>query len=181
MFHVEIWVLSNSQKELGMLKMYPPNPGFTHFSTRCICDDFKKFLFVCTVLGTSTAVRSPTQRREHPWLTWRGCCKSEDYLCINTWTIAPELHAWLHSGSASWLFHRSCKDNAFLNIIIEMPFFFTHLEIQTMPYCWTFLVQKDALFSSSLCISWLIDSYLPIQEKTIWSQSPKTCRVGYRI
>jgi len=44
--------------------------------------------------------------------------------------IAPELHALLHNGSASWLFHRSCKDNAFLKIITEMPFFFTHLEIQ---------------------------------------------------
>lgn len=100
--------------------------------------------------------------KEHPWLTWRAC-KSENYLCINTWTTPSEPHALCHGGWAIWLLHWSHEANVFLNII-EMPFFFTHLEIQTMPYCCTFLVQKDALLN--LCISWLIDSYLLMKEKT---------------
>lgn len=50
LFCAEIWMLSNSGKQLGILKMYPITSEFTHFSKSCICDHFKKFLFVCIFL-----------------------------------------------------------------------------------------------------------------------------------
>lgn len=42
-----------------MLKMHPVKSGFTQFSKGCICDNFKKLLFVCTVLDIIPTVKPP--------------------------------------------------------------------------------------------------------------------------
>lgn len=70
--------------------------------------------YLCVLLLTP-----PAQRQEYPWLVWKACCECEDCLSTNTWTVAPELHASLHSGSVTCLFHRSCRAGIFLTSLLK--------------------------------------------------------------
>lgn len=125
-----------------------PNSGCAHFSNRCTCDNFKKVLFVCAVLDTF-CTKTRISMASVKGLLWVWRLLVYKHMDSSTWApcLTPQ---WVSHLPFPGIIQSWC----FPNIIIETPFSFTHLGIQTMPFYSTFLVQKDVLFR--LCTSWLI-------------------------
>lgn len=125
--------------------------------------------YLCVLLLTPSA-----QRQEYPWLVWNACCESQHYLSINTWTVAPELHASLHSGSVTCLFHVSCRAGVFLTSLLKCLFPLHTLKYNQCHFTAHFWSRR------MLCLVCVSADWCH-ERKGYSVKNVKACRVHYRI